>query len=420
MSIYLNFIMSKIICFSIPLFGHVNYGLKIAKYLKERGHEVLYYSGTTYRRFIEDKGIRFVQYSKKIEEMFSNPDTSYSSEHMKNVNPENIDYVEQVIGYAYHLFEIESNFLKYDIENLVDESPDLIIYDTAAIWGREVALLLNIPCVCSSTPYSLPDELMCDEPLLLSKLVFHQEMSEKYLNKLYKKMNILLNSKFDNKLNCTINESWCGRGDLNIIYSVRSIQLGEKYLSENKYKFVGILIEEGEDKVNIDKFISDKKNIYISFGTIFNSVGLIKKVVQELKDLDYNFILNIGNAIDEKIFYYLSDNWKIVHSISQLSLLRKVDAFITHGGANSMREAAHYGVPTLVIPWEGDTLCTAEDVKNGKYGIVLELDELSSLREALNDLLTNEIIRENCRKLAMKMQKAGGLKTAVELIENLL
>ena len=70
-------IMLKIVFFSIPLFGHVNYGLKLAKALCDNDHNVRYYSGKTYERFIHDKGVEFYAYSEEIEELFSETNSSY-------------------------------------------------------------------------------------------------------------------------------------------------------------------------------------------------------------------------------------------------------------------------------------------------------------------------------------------------------
>ena len=74
--------------------------------------------------------------------------------------------------------------------------------------------------------------------------------------------------------------------------------------------------------------------------------------------------MNVGSTIDLDCFSNLPSNWKIVKRLNQFELLKKVDVFVSHGGVNSVREAMHHGIPIIVLPTEGDTLCTAEDIKD--------------------------------------------------------
>lgn len=121
--------MLKIIFFSIPLFGHVNYGLKLAKALCENGHKVRYYSGMAYERFINDKSVDFCKYDEEIEGLFSESNSSYSAEYMLGVEPEDVDYVSEIYKYSYHLHEIERIFIGKQREEIEAFEPDIIVYD---------------------------------------------------------------------------------------------------------------------------------------------------------------------------------------------------------------------------------------------------------------------------------------------------
>ena len=94
--------------------------------------------------------------------------------------------------------------------------------------------------------------------------------------------------------------------------------------------------------------------------------------------------------------------------------------FITHGGVNSVREAAHYGVPMVVVPWEGDTLCSAQDIINGNYGKVIIPSEIYRLKNILLDVINDSAIKDNCTELSRKMKNAGGLAYAVKMIEKMV
>jgi len=119
--------MKKIVFFSIPLFGHVNYGLKIAKHLQDNGYDVVYYSGTAYKEFIENAGIKFHPYSSEIEYLFTFEDSTYNNEYMQNVRAEELDHISEWYKFCHHLYSIADIFMKTDIKNM--EKPDLIVYD---------------------------------------------------------------------------------------------------------------------------------------------------------------------------------------------------------------------------------------------------------------------------------------------------
>merc|ERR1712226_222959 len=59
-------------------------------------------------------------------------------------------------------------------------------------------------------------------------------------------------------------------------------------------------------------------------------------------------------------------NFVLRESVPQLELLPLCDAFITHGGANSMHEALSLRVPLAVVPVLGDQMENADSV--AKYG----------------------------------------------------
>lgn len=411
----------KIVFFSIPLFGHVNYGLKLAKALCDNKHKVRYYSGKAYERFINDKGVDFYAYNESIEELFSETNSSYSAEYMLSVEPEDVDYVSEIYKYSYHLHEIERSFIEQQRGEIEAFDPDIIVYDSAAIWGKRIARLLNIPCICSCTPYSYPKELIYKDPEMFSSLVFHQKMSGDFTLKTLKKMNALLKKKFLLSDEMPISENWCGEGDLNLLYTVKDFQLGSRFFNEDKNVFCGILIDK-DDKSDVSKFVSNngRKLVYISFGTIYNSFRLLSETAETLKPLrDFDFILNIGAHNHYKLFEGLPKNWKVVRRVPQISLLEKVDVFISHGGVNSVREAAHYGVPMVIVPWEGDTLCAAQDIINGNYGKAIDPSEIYRLKNVLVDVVNDSAIKDNCTELSQKMKNAGGLVYAVKMIEKI-
>jgi MGT family glycosyltransferase len=73
----------------------------------------------------------------------------------------------------------------------------------------------------------------------------------------------------------------------------------------------------------------------------------------------------------------------------QIDLLARVDAFVTHGGANSVMEAAYCGVPLLVIPMTNDQPIQAFFVARSELGQAFAPSDCTKprLRAALVELL---------------------------------
>lgn len=410
--------MKKIVFFSIPLFGHVNYGLKIAKQLQNNGHDVVYYSGTAYKEFIENAGINFHPYSSEIEYLFTFEDSTYNNEYMQNVRAEELDHISEWYKFCHHLYSIADIFMKTDIENM--EKPDLIVYDSAALWGRYVAQHWGVSSVASCTPYTYPKDFAIKYPSRFARMIFQKEMAPLEVCRLIYMLQYKLNHSFPIS-HCSIYEPLSPLSDYKLIYTVEEFQSGAEYLDKNSTFYCGVMQGNETDDVDYDDLLSsDVPNIYIAFGSIYNNPSVFRQIYESCKSLIYNFILNVGSTIDLDYFSNLPSNWKIVKRLNQFELLKKVDVFVSHGGVNSVREAMHHGIPIIVLPTEGDTLCTAEDIKDGNLGLVLDIKNIDSINVAVEKIIQDEEIKENCKALSQIMQKSCGLNGAVKIIENIL
>lgn len=411
--------MKKIVFFSIPLFGHVNYGLKIAKQLTKNGYDVEYYSGTAYKNFIENSGVKFKPYSTEIENLFSVENSSYNNAYMQHVRAEQQDHVTEWYKFSHHLYTIVNIFMKCDINNM--DKPDLIIYDSAALWGRFVAKYFNIKCVASCTPYTYPKDYVLADYSRFARLILQENLNDLEAKRTIHILNATLNRSLPEVNDCSILEPLYPIADYRLIYTIEEFQAGIEYINDGQNFFCGIMAFSDEFKDNCDDLIDkNKKNIYIAFGSIYNNAEIFQELIDSCKGLDYNFILNIGSTINPKLFENLPKNWKIVKRVNQLSLLQNIDIFVSHGGVNSVREAVHCGVPIVVMPSEGDTLCTAEDIKNNKIGIELKIDNLKDIGKIITELLHNKIYKSNCKKLSKKMQNKCGIMGVVKIIDKIL
>lgn len=402
--------MKRIYFFSIPLFGHVNYGLKLARKMKMEGYEVIYYSGNSYKNFIESKGICFHSYSKDIEKLFSEDNSTYNSAFMSNVEPEKQDHIVEWYNFCSHLYKIRDIFMKNDIYSM--NKPDLIIYDSAALWGKSIAEHFKVKSIASCTPYYYPEEYARSDYTEFAKLIFQKTYNKSKASRVVYMM--------EKSLNGSVIEPLSPIADYRLIYSVKAFQSGTDYIGNQTY-FVGPLIEEDDYSEDDSDLISrDMPNIYISFGSIYNNGNVFRKIYEACKDLEYNFILNVGNYNDLSAFIDLPDNWHVVSRINQISTLKKVQLFISHGGANSVREAMYFGVPIIVMPAEGDTLCNAKDIEKCQVGKTISVSQLDIIKSSVIKVLNDSEVLKNCNNISKEMTKAGGIEKAFGIIKKVM
>ena len=94
-----------------------------------------------------------------------------------------------------------------------------------------------------------------------------------------------------------------------------------------------------------------------SLGTVFNKTpGVLEAIVDALAEEAVNVIVAIGRDEDPARFGPQPDHIRLEPYVPQPLLLAHCDAFVTHGGFNSVKEALGEGVPMVVVPISADSL----------------------------------------------------------------
>lgn len=122
----------------------------------------------------------------------------------------------------------------------------------------------------------------------------------------------------------------------------------------------------------------NKKIIYISLGTIYNSsLEFYENCFKAFKDMDVEVVMSIGKKIDINTFKDIPSNFIVRNYVPQLEILKYADIFITHGGMNSTNEGLYYELPLVLIPQSVDQPFVANRVAKLGAGIVLKKDEIT-------------------------------------------
>eukprot|EP00439_Symbiodinium_sp_Y106_P041453 s1308_g5.t1 len=134
-----------------------------------------------------------------------------------------------------------------------------------------------------------------------------------------------------------------------------------------------------------------------------------------LKGPDLRVVMSIGPRADARnMLGELPSNFVAEEYIDQVQALRHADVFVTHGGCNSIKEAAVLGVPMVV-----DELCDLCDLCGG---VVLLLGLPGAIADAVMAALGSEAEEQRrcSHLLGEALRKAGGAPAVAKACLNLL
>jgi UDP:flavonoid glycosyltransferase YjiC (YdhE family) len=156
--------------------------------------------------------------------------------------------------------------------------------------------------------------------------------------------------------------------------------------------------------------------VYLSLGSLGSGdVPLMERLVEVLGSTQHRFVVSKGPQHHE---YELADNMDGAEFLPQTSLLADVDLVITHGGNNTITEALHFGVPTIVLPLFWDQHDNAQRMDETGCGIRLPTYtfEQDAMSDAIDRLLADRPLAERLEAMSRRLRAAPGNERAAELI----
>lgn len=234
--------------------------------------------------------------------------------------------------------ETSYDIIRDHLEEIKAIEPDLIMYDSTCIWGRDIADLLNIPCIASYAIFVFDSRILKKVAnfsmfsmvkMLFSSNVIKQGKSLMQFRRKYK--------EYVRKYNIDkskVSELIPNSAPVNIVYTIRELQPFAEIL-EGDFHFIGPQIMEMEDKSPeyLNNLMPILPTIYISLGTPMNyNLNFFKTYIQAVSELGYNAIIACGQHFSKESFGDVPKNCIIRQFVPQTNILPKCDVFITHGG----------------------------------------------------------------------------------------
>jgi MGT family glycosyltransferase len=394
--------MAKIAFLNIPAHGHTNPTLAVVKTLLARGHEVIYYSGEEMRDLIERTGADFRPYPEPMP-----------------TSKEIADALHELIDATMILIRISEAHTAWVIDEMRREQPDVIIYDSTAMWGYIAGRILGIPHICSFTHFVL-DGSQSHLPRGTFLRLIRQAIPK--LPRIIK-WKRTMKQQFGSKNVGGITEN----GDINMVFTSRAFHPENRSLGAT-FRFVGPSLDASARSVDFPfEALGDGRVVYISLGTInHQDTAFYQAAFAAFADYPAQFVLSVGKHTDIASLGAIPANFIVRNYVPQLEILQRVDAFITHGGMNSVHEGLVYGVPEIVVPHQMEQLLNG--IRVAEVGAGLMLGEKppygrvtpAQLRAALDRILNEPSFRQQAAYYGETLVAAGGAQQAVAEIEQLI
>jgi MGT family glycosyltransferase len=217
-------------------------------------------------------------------------------------------------------------------------------------------------------------------------------------------------------------------GDLNLVFTSREFHPPNRFVDE-RFRFVGPSIDPamraGDDALDVDfDELGDGPLVYISLGTISNvNPQFYRTAFEAFGGYPARFILAAGRQTNLAGLGPIPANFVVRQYAPQLAILQRVQAFITHGGLNSVHEGLYYSVPEIVIPHQLEQALNGKRVAETGAGVLLGARPpyghvtARQLRAALDTILSTAAYRENARRIGETLRAAGRFMRAADEIE---
>jgi MGT family glycosyltransferase len=160
--------------------------------------------------------------------------------------------------------------------------------------------------------------------------------------------------------------------------------------------------------------------IYASLGTLQNRLlPVFRNIAEACEDLDAQLVISLGGSADTEVLQGLPGHPLVVRYAPQLQLLEKADLTITHAGLNTTLECLTNGVPLVAIPIANDQPGVASRIVWSGCGEAIPVKKVNvdNLRTEITKVLTQDSYKKNALRLQAAIQKAGGTKRAIDIVE---
>ncbi len=160
--------------------------------------------------------------------------------------------------------------------------------------------------------------------------------------------------------------------------------------------------------------------------SVFDSSAVIYACIEAFRDRDVQVVLSSGYQPLPKDVFPLPSNFRYVPFLPGLTMAERSDLLVHHGGYGSCQTGLFTGTPALIIPTYSERESNARRVAAAGAGeFVLPTSgasgakrvDASQLREKATRILSDSSYKENARRVGERLRAYDGARYAASLIE---
>lgn len=417
-----------------PFAGHISPFMSVALALRDRGHDVAFYTGESLRTTVEAQGFRLFPFEHVSEER-----AEACMRSMDTVAPSGRPATRLVLR-TFRDWMVETMpGQNADLEPVLDAwQPDVIVTETA-MWGPILVLwqARRIPVVILSTllgclvpgPDAPPAGLGLGSPR-----TWQARLLARTINRVTELAGRGLRRRIDEfraadglaPMRCTVN-AFTGRLPLYLIGSLPELDYNRGDLPPS-VQYVGPCtwhLDEPADNDWLDRVPGGRPWIHVTESTLsYNDPFVLRAAAQGLGGRPFEVILTTGRQRDPATISLgtLAPNIHLARWVSHERVLPRCAVLVTTGGAGTIMAALQAGVPLVVVPTTWDKPDNARRVVEAGVGVRLAPRDCTpgGLQAAVERVLTDSEYGTNARRLAERLRSAPGPGRAVELLEEVV
>jgi MGT family glycosyltransferase len=307
--------------------------------------------------------------------------------------------------------------LPFTLRELATEKPDIVVFDSIALWARMATTQLRLRAAASIT------HLVMDVRHLTraDKIRMLRQYLPKVPGILITRRRLIRSYSRAYPMTRPL---FPMRGSLNVVFTIPELQ-PETRIIDDTFRFVGPSIDPQtrRERFPFDS-LGTESVIYISLGTVHSrDPAFYRACFDAFGSVPRQFVLSVGHHTGLEALGPVPDNFIVRPAVPQLEVLQRADLFITHGGINSVHEGLYYGVPLVLVPHQFEQLLNARCVVGRGAGLIIHARMQGKpvtsleLRRALESALSDSGLRKSATKLQESMRGRGGYHEAASLIQ---
>jgi MGT family glycosyltransferase len=415
-----------------PFDGHVVGPMAVATAVRDRGHEVAFYTGESARAAVEQEMFAMFPFRRVREERayqnvraLERRTRASGPQLLRTLRDWLVETIpDQVADLDPVLRDWRPNAVVTDVSMW---APIVIFWEKARI---PVAIYPPLMGPLIPGPDAPPWGLGLAPPRTRRERAFARALTrttELFGTPLRRRVDGFRREHGLSPMGCTVN-AFTARLPLYLVGSLRELDHDRRDLPAS-VQYLGACIwhppDDPDTTARLDELPADRPWVHVTESTLhYGDPFILRAAAKGLARSSFEVILTTGRQRDPDQIGLgpLAPNVHLVRWASHRTLLPRCAAVVTAGGTATVVGALRAGVPLVVVPTRWDKPDNARRVVEAGVGVRLRPRECTpdKLRSAVEQVLEDRKYRTNARRIAEAFARAPGAPRAAELLDALV